>query len=90
MQGGGGNETTGCKDITSWQGFVVRAGTPKPIVDRLEREILAVRRLPEMQEHLVQLGYEPLAEDAATFAKKIETDLRRFEKIIRDAKINVK
>ncbi len=87
MQGGGGNETTGCKNITSWQGFVVRAGTPKPIVDRLEREFLAVSRLPEVRDRLLQLNYEPIVEDAATFAKRIDTDLRKFDKIVRDAKI---
>jgi len=77
-------------EITSWTGYAVRTGTPKAITDRLERELLAVARLPEVRERKVQLGYDPLVEDSAGFAKRIDLDLGRFGKLIRDAKIQMK
>jgi tripartite-type tricarboxylate transporter receptor subunit TctC len=85
-------EATGNADmeITSWTGFTIRAGAPKAVADRLEREILAVSRVPEVRERLAQLDYEPLSEDAATFAKRIESDLKKFDKLIRDAKLDLK
>jgi len=77
-------------EITSWTGFAVRTGTPKAVSDRLERELLAVARLPEVRDRLLQLDYEPLTEDSATFAKRIDLDLARFGKLIRSAKIEMK
>ena len=77
-------------EITSWTGFTIRTGTPKAVSDRLERELLAVARLPEVRDRLIQLEYEPLAEDSATFAKRIDADLLKFGKLIRDAKLGGK
>ena len=77
-------------EITSWTGFTIRTGTPKAVSDRLERDLLAVARLPEVRDRLIQLEYEPLAEDSATCAKRIDADLLKFGKLIRDAKLGGK
>ena len=77
-------------EITSWTGFAIRTGAPKAVSDRLERELLAITKLPEVRERLLQLEYEPLSEDSATFAKRIDADLLKFGKLIRDAKLAAK
>jgi tripartite-type tricarboxylate transporter receptor subunit TctC len=77
-------------EITSWTGFAIRSGAPKAVSDRLEREIMNVMRQPETRDRLLALDYEPVIEDSAAFAKRIESDLARFGKLIRDAKLDIK
>jgi tripartite-type tricarboxylate transporter receptor subunit TctC len=58
--------------FSSWNGFVVPAGTPDEIVDAIRREIIALARSPELAQRLTRLGIVPggqsKEEVAATFA----------------------
>ena len=62
--------------FSSWNGFVVPAGTPDEIVDALRREIIALSRSPEVAQRLTRLGIVPggqsKEEVAATFASDRE------------------
>ena len=57
----------------SWNGFVVPAGTPQPVVDAIRTEIIALAKSPEVSERLTKLGIVPggLSKDevAAAFAR---------------------
>ncbi|UUZ77077.1 tripartite tricarboxylate transporter substrate binding protein [Polaromonas sp. P1(28)-13] len=46
-------------EMQSWQGVFAPAGTPKPIVDRLDKEIAAIVAMPEVKDKLRNLGVEP-------------------------------
>jgi tripartite-type tricarboxylate transporter receptor subunit TctC len=63
------------------------AGTPKEIVDLLYREIAAVVAMPDVRERLTSLGFLPIANTPDDFAKRIDAELRKWAKVIRDAKI---
>ena len=43
-------------NFVSWQMIVAPAGTPKPIVDRLHRELKAIISLPEVQQDYLKTG----------------------------------
>ena len=62
--------------FSSWNGFVVPAGTPDEIVDAIRREIIALSRSPEVAQRLTKLGIVPggqsKEEVAATFASDRE------------------
>ncbi|MGA6962545.1 MAG: tripartite tricarboxylate transporter substrate binding protein [Xanthobacteraceae bacterium] len=62
--------------FSSWNGFVVPAGTPDEIVDAIRREIIALARSPEVAQRLTKLGIVPggqsKEEVAATFASDRE------------------
>ena len=62
--------------FSSWNGFVVPAGTPDEIVDAIRREIIALTRSPEAAQRLTKLGIVPggqsKEEVAATFASDRE------------------
>ena len=62
--------------FSSWNGFVVPAGTPDEIVDAIRREIIALARSPEAAQRLTRLGIVPggqgKEEVAATFASDRE------------------
>jgi tripartite-type tricarboxylate transporter receptor subunit TctC len=52
-------------DYTFWNGLLVPAKTPRPIVDRLHAEIVKALALPEVQAKLAPQGVEPLPLDPA-------------------------
>jgi tripartite-type tricarboxylate transporter receptor subunit TctC len=69
-------------------GVFVPAGTPKPIVDLLQREIAAIVRLPDVKEKLIALGVEPEADSSAEFTAYIKAEIAKWKKVIEDAKIS--
>ena len=42
---------------SSWYGFFAPKGTPKPIIDKINKDVQAVINMPDMREREAQLGY---------------------------------
>jgi len=68
-------------------GFMVPAGTPKPIIEFLHRETLKVMSMPDTREKLATMGFDPVASTPEEFAQFIRTEIVRWGKVIRDANI---
>jgi len=75
-------------DLTSWNGIFGPAGLPRPVVDRLNTEILAVLADREVQDKLAQIGFEvwPSASPEA-FAAYVAEQLAHWGTLIRAAGI---
>ncbi len=69
------------------QGVLVPAGTPKPIIDLLHREILDAMAQPDVKEKMVALGFEPIGSTPEEFAARIRTEIPKWGRIIHDANI---
>jgi tripartite-type tricarboxylate transporter receptor subunit TctC len=63
------------------------AGTPKPVVDTLYREIARMIVLPDVKERLAALGFTPVANTPEEFGAELKSEVARWAKVIRDAKI---
>ena len=61
--------------VTSWNGIAAPAGTPREIIDKLNREITAVLNLPEMQERFRQLGMEAAGSTPEGMSERLKTDI---------------
>ncbi|OZI77355.1 tripartite tricarboxylate transporter substrate-binding protein [Bordetella genomosp. 12] len=72
----------------SWFGLVVPAGTPQPIVQRLQEAALASVRSPAVQERLSSLGAVAVDMDQAQFPAQIAAELSRNKALLN--KLNVK
>ena len=70
-------------------GLLVRAGTPREIVDRLHREIVKAMTEPGFRQRLLELGFEPVANTPEQFAEWIVVEIAKWGKVIRDANITV-
>ncbi|MFL5058643.1 MAG: Bug family tripartite tricarboxylate transporter substrate binding protein [Xanthobacteraceae bacterium] len=70
-------------------GLLVRAGTPRKIVELLHREVARVMAAPEIRERLVTLGFEPVAGSPEEFAAWIRNEIAKWANVIRDANITV-
>jgi tripartite-type tricarboxylate transporter receptor subunit TctC len=75
-------------DLTSWNGIFGPANLPKPIVDRLNTEILAVLAEKDVQDRLAQQGFQvgPSA-SPQEFAKYVGDQLNHWRKLIKQAGI---
>ena len=59
-------------------GVVVPAGTPRPIVELLHREIVKIVALPDVQEKLTGLGFVPVANTPDEFAARIKAEIPKW------------
>ena len=70
-------------DIPEWYGFVVPAGTPKAIVDKLNADFVAVLKEPEIQKSIRAGGTTPSPSTPEEFRKQILDDYERWGKVVR-------
>ena len=80
-------ETVPGFNMVGWQGFLVPAGTPGEIIQRLHREIVAVFALPDVRQRMFELGYETVGSSPREFAEFMRADTAQFAKIISGAGI---
>jgi tripartite-type tricarboxylate transporter receptor subunit TctC len=69
------------------QGILVPAGTPRPIVDLLYREISGIVQRPDIKQKLQAIGFEPVVMTPEEFSARIKTDISKWEKVVQDAKL---
>lgn len=74
-------------EASIWYGFLLPAGTPKPIIDVLHREITGILTLPDVTQTFVSQGGEVIASTPAQFRKAFLADVERLGRVIRDAGI---
>ena len=70
-----------------WVGVAAPAGTPKSIVDRLNREIVQALQKPAMKARLNELGLEPVGSTPQQATKLLETEIQRWGAVIKAANI---
>ena len=70
-------------EVTGWFGVLAPAGTPKAVVERLNREINAALAQPQVAQRLRELGVEPAGGGSAEFARLIASETRRYGDAIR-------
>ena len=66
-----------------WLGLMVPAATPLPVVQRLEREVQAVARQPELQARFAPLGFRVVGSSAAEFRQHYEQDLPVLQRLVK-------
>jgi len=74
-------------EISSWFGLFAPAGTPRDIVDRLQKETALIVRSPEIRERFALEGAEAVGDSPAEFSAFVRTEYARFEKLVKDAGI---
>ena len=65
------------------------AGTPPAIVDKLYREIAAILKTPDVRSQLEAMGLEIVASSPSEFAAYIDSESKKWGKLIKDAKVTV-
>jgi tripartite-type tricarboxylate transporter receptor subunit TctC len=72
---------------SSWNAIAAPAKTPRPIVDRLAKEIATVLAMPEVKERLQGLGVTARASTPDQMRQLLVSDVEKWRKVIETAKI---
>jgi tripartite-type tricarboxylate transporter receptor subunit TctC len=72
---------------TSWYGLLAPAGTPAPIIDKVNAEMTRAAANPEFIKHIEGIGLEVASSTPKEMAELIRTELVRWTKVIKDAGI---
>ena len=75
-------------EASQFFGVLTRAGTPRPIIERLNQEIVRALRAPEMKERLIAEGTEVIASTPEEFASLIKAETEKWARVIKAAGIN--
>jgi tripartite-type tricarboxylate transporter receptor subunit TctC len=70
-------------EIYIWSGFVAAAATPAAAIQKLNREIAAALRAPEVQQKLRAIDLEPFPGTPEEFGRMIRADYERWEGAVR-------
>ena len=71
----------------NWIGFAVPAGTPKSVIDKLHKEIVAVQDMPEVQKQMDARGAAIDKMGIAEFGAYMESEIAKWTRVIKEAGI---
>ena len=73
----------------TWYGVVAPANTPQDVVNKLNREIVRIVGLPDVQARLLELGLVPSTNSPSEYAAMIRGDVERYAKAIKSGGIKL-
>ncbi len=73
--------------VNFWSGLLAPAGTPAPIVKRLQEEMARIMALPDVVERMAKLDIRPVGSSSADFAKTIATEIPLWTQVAKDNNI---
>ena len=73
--------------IQGWHGIFAPAGTPKPIVDQLSKDVAAVLAMPEVNKRISEMATEVVGSTPEAYAAFIKSETAKWKKVIISAKM---
>jgi tripartite-type tricarboxylate transporter receptor subunit TctC len=73
--------------IELWTGFLAPAGTPLPIVKRLQEEVARVVNLPDVRERLAIMGIDAVGSTSEEFGRTIAADITKWTAVAKAGNI---
>lgn len=70
-------------DVYTWFGLVGPAKLPANIVTRLNKEINEILAQPDVKERFVSIGMEPVGGSAKDFEQYIDTDIKKWNELVK-------
>jgi tripartite-type tricarboxylate transporter receptor subunit TctC len=76
-------------DLTQWFGIVAPAGTPVPVIERMQKEVAAVLGDEALRAKLLAQGAEPAVGTPAQFGSFMRAQRENYARIVKEANITV-
>jgi len=79
----------GLKDYeaNNWNGLVAPRGTPRAVIERLHRDIVATLKEPVVAERMTRSGLEPIGDTPGEFAAYLQSEAAKWGKLVKAAGI---
>jgi tripartite-type tricarboxylate transporter receptor subunit TctC len=74
-------------EVTNWWGIVAPAGTPRPVIERLHRELAAIVGSAETKRRFETEGAEPLQMNPEEFARFMAAETAKWARVVKEAGI---
>jgi tripartite-type tricarboxylate transporter receptor subunit TctC len=71
----------------NWWGILAPAGTPAPIVEKLNRDVQAALKAPELQAQFAREGASSVEMSSAEFGEYIKTEMSKWSRVVREGGI---
>src|SRR6266545_5991607 len=72
-------------EVTTWYGVLAPAGTPGPVVTRLNAELVKIMHAPELKERLAAMATEPRTSTPEEFAAYLKQEIAKWAEVVRRA-----
>lgn len=76
-------------NLPGWGGLFLPAGTPAAVVEKFSQEIRRIVAMPDVQEKIYEMGFEPAGSPSKEFTAVVEADVKAWGKIVRENNITV-
>ncbi len=74
-------------EVVLWTSLFAPAGTPRALVERLQQQIAAILRLPDVRERMAALGIEPVGSTPAQLAAVLRSDVEKWTAVAKSANV---
>lgn len=74
-------------DLSGWISLFAPAGTPKPVVERLNAETTRILQIPEVRQRMLDIAAEPSPLKTAEFAAWVQGEVNKWTRLVREAGI---
>ena len=74
-------------EVTAWFGVSAPAKTPRPILEKLNSEIVRAVKSPDLRERLIAAGADPIGSSAEEYAAFMQREIAKWAKVIAAAGI---
>jgi tripartite-type tricarboxylate transporter receptor subunit TctC len=74
-------------DMVNWWGLFVPAGTPAPVIGRMNAELLKIMKMPDVVDRFASLGVEALSSSPEELGAYVKAEIASFAKLIKAANI---
>ena len=76
-------------EADAWNGLIAPGGTPKTIIDAINKDVVAIIKLPEVREKLAAQLMEPVGSTPEEFRARIDGEIARWSAVIKAANIKI-
>ena len=74
-------------EVAQWFGVFVPAGTPKPLIAKLNRELTTILALQEVKDRYTAQGVEPTSNTPEVFDAYVKSEVVRWKKLLKEMDI---
>ncbi len=74
-------------EISSWQGVLAPAGTPREVIARINAELVRLVHTPEVRERMTREGADPVGSTPDAFEARVKSEIAKWSKVVRSAGI---